>query len=121
MITALFVYGTLRPGDVRWPLLAPFVIDDGVSDTVAGAVFDTGLDYPAATFDGAGRIHGVTYRLAEATLEQCLAELDREEATVGGQYRRVAVRTERGIDAWAYEYGRGLDLTRIASGDWFDR
>ena len=121
MITELFVYGTLRPGDVRWKLLSPYVIGDGVSDTVAGSVFDTGLDYPAAIFDGSGTVHGMAYRLAEATIRQCLAELDHEEDTVGGEYRRVVVRTGRGLDAWAYEYGRGLALTRIDSGDWFDR
>ena len=34
----LFVYGTLRPGDVRWPFLEPFVADAGVADTVGGRV-----------------------------------------------------------------------------------
>ena len=33
----MFVYGTLRPGDVRWRFLAPFV-DDGWSDTVPDRV-----------------------------------------------------------------------------------
>src|SRR5690606_16989747 len=43
VISHLFVYGTLRPGDVRWPMLAPWVVDDGRDDTVAGLLFDTGL------------------------------------------------------------------------------
>ena len=48
--THLFVYGTLRPGEVRWHHLQPYVVDDGVDDTAAGHLFDTGLGYPAALF-----------------------------------------------------------------------
>ena len=51
MIDHVFVYGTLRPGDVRWSFLEPFVTDDGAADSVVGSLFDTGEDYPAATFD----------------------------------------------------------------------
>jgi gamma-glutamylcyclotransferase (GGCT)/AIG2-like uncharacterized protein YtfP len=36
-------------------------------------------------------------------------------------YRRVALRTERGIAAWGYEYGSGLELRPIPSGDWLAR
>ena len=39
----LFVYGTLRPGDVRWPILEDYVAGDGTADTTAGEVFDTHL------------------------------------------------------------------------------
>jgi gamma-glutamylcyclotransferase (GGCT)/AIG2-like uncharacterized protein YtfP len=46
--------------------------------------------------------------------------LDAEEGTVGGLYRRVVVTTGRGVAAYAYEYGAGLDLVEIESGDWFD-
>src|SRR6185295_7476071 len=62
-IAHLFVYGTLRPGDVRWPLLAPYVADDGVPDSVDGRVYDTGRGYPAAVFDESGTIVGRTYTL----------------------------------------------------------
>lgn len=120
-ITHLFVYGTLRPGDARWHFLAPFVVDDGWPDTTAGSVYDTGLDYPAAVFSENGTVHGHTYALLGDSIGRCLEVLDREEDTVGGEYRRVAIRTGRGVLAWAYEYGAGLDLTRIDSGDWFDR
>ena len=117
----LFVYGTLRPGDVRWPMLEPFVADDGVDDAVPGEVFDTGLDYPAAIFGPTGTVRGRTYALRADRLEVALAVLDEEEDTVAGLYRRVRVTTARGHTAWAYAYGRGLDLTPIPSGDWFDR
>lgn len=125
----LFVYGTLLPGDVRWGLLAPFVVDEGVDDHVPGALFDTGLDYPAATFqpdpepsdrraEPAAVVLGRTFALLDASLERALDVLDREEDLVLGLYRRVVVMTGRGIRAWAYAYGTGLELTPIPSGDW---
>jgi gamma-glutamylcyclotransferase (GGCT)/AIG2-like uncharacterized protein YtfP len=117
----LFVYGTLRPGDVRWALLQRFVDDEGVDDTAAGLVFDTGLDYPAAVFGEGGKIRGRTYRLKADIVAEALAVLDEEEDTVAGLYRRVRVTTAAGIEAWAYAYGDGLELTPIPSGDWFDR
>lgn len=117
----LFVYGTLRPGDVRWPLLQRYVDDEGVDDTAAGQVFDTGLDYPAAVFGDGGLIRGRTYRLNSELLTEALAVLDDEEDTVAGLYRRVRVVTGNGVDAWAYAYGEGLELTPIPSGDWFER
>lgn len=119
----MFVYGTLRAGDVRWQFLEPFVVDEGWADTVGGRLFDTGLDYPAAVFasrvDSSVRIVGQTHALLTGSLARCLDALDRVEDTVGGRYRRVVVTTGRGIHAYAYEYGSDLDLTPIESGDWF--
>jgi gamma-glutamylcyclotransferase (GGCT)/AIG2-like uncharacterized protein YtfP len=112
------VYGTLRPGDVRWHILEPFVIGEGSPDTVSGELFDTGLDYPAAIFGHAGTIHGLAYELHVASQARCLAVLDHVEDTVEGLYRRVEVTTHTGLAAWSYEYGAGLQLTPIPSGDW---
>lgn len=117
----LFVYGTLRPGDVRWPMLAPWVVDDGFADTVRGQLYDTRLDYPAAVFGGAGMVIGQTFRLRPETVAEALELIDDEEDTVLGLYRRVEVDTASGVRAWAYQYGTGLDLTPITSGDWFAR
>lgn len=119
----LFVYGTLLPGDVRWPLLQQFVVDDGTADAVHGLLFDTGLDYPAAIFDvnEPSTVQGRRYQLRPDTYEEALRRLDVEEDTVLGLYRRVAVLTLSGVTAWAYAYGTGLDLTPIPSGDWFNR
>ncbi len=117
----LFVYGTLRPGDVRWHHLSPFVAGEGHADTAVGRLYDTGLGYPAAVFGGDGAIVGRTYPLAESTISACLRVLDDEEGTVAGLYRRVRITTRRGATAWAYEYGGGLTLTPIESGDWSRR
>ncbi len=118
MTRHVFVYGTLRPGDVRWHLLEPFTLDAGMTDSVPGELFDTGLDYPAAVFGPRSTIHGHTFALLETSLDHAIATLDEVEDVVGGEYSRVLVRTNRGIDAWAYQYGSGLDLTPIPSGDW---
>jgi len=120
-VTHLFVYGTLRRGDVRWHFLEPFVVDDGNDDTVAGDVYDTGCDYPAAIFRTSGTIHGRAYELVQATRQRCLEILDEVEGVVDGDYRRVEITTSAGVRCWAYEYGSGLDLTLIESGDWFRR
>jgi gamma-glutamylcyclotransferase (GGCT)/AIG2-like uncharacterized protein YtfP len=134
-ITHLFVYGTLRPGDVRWSFLQPFVVGEGIADEVDGELYDTGLDYPAASFGGTGRIVGQTFELVIDILDHALGVLDEVEATGDRLYRRVAIRTRSGRDAWAYEYGGrlpdrsggpsqrdgGRSLTPIASGDWFVR
>ena len=117
----LFVYGTLRPGDCRWELLEPYVSDSGIGDTVAGTLYDTGLDYPAAVFGGSTLIRGIHFGLSEGTREEALRELDIVEDTVDGLYRRVRVVTSGGTEVWAYEYGDGLELTVIPSGDWFAR
>ena len=120
-ISHLFVYGTLQPGDVRWPILAPCVADAGVADSVAGRVYDTGRGYPAAIFGADGTIVGRTYRLRADRLDAALAVLDEEESSVPGGYTRVIVTTEAGTEAWAYEYGEGLELTVIPTGNWLDR
>jgi len=119
VIRHVFVYGTLRPGDVRWHHLAPFVVDDGMADSVPGQLFDTGLDYPAALFGRNGTVIGHTCALLDASVERALDVLDDIEGVVEGEYSRVTVRTELGIDAWAYTSGTGLTLTPIPSGDWF--
>jgi gamma-glutamylcyclotransferase (GGCT)/AIG2-like uncharacterized protein YtfP len=127
----LFVYGTLRPGESRWRHLQPYVVDDGFADTATGRLFDTGQGYPAALFapDRAVEapvtldqvIHGHTFGLLEASLAQALDHLDAVEGAVRGLYRRIVVETAAGVRAFAYEYGGGLDLAPIASGDWLRR
>jgi gamma-glutamylcyclotransferase (GGCT)/AIG2-like uncharacterized protein YtfP len=118
VITHLFVYGTLRPGEVRWPHLAPFVIDEGHDDSTAGALFDTGHGYPAARFDRPGSIRGRIYSLHEEHLDECLLLLDEVEGAVLDLFSRVVVTTSTGLDAWAYEYCGATSFPEIASGEW---
>lgn len=117
----LFVYGTLLPGEVRWSLLEPYVLDRGAPDSAGGTLYDTGLDYPAAVFGGGATILGRTFAIDPDVHSECLDHLDAVEGTVGGLYRRVVVCTAAGVEAWGYQYGGGLDLTPIPSGDWINR
>ena len=108
----LFVYGTTpRPGDVRWSFLEPFAADAGVDDTANGTLYDTGLEYPAAVFHGGGTIFGRTYASASRSARRDAGGARQEQDIVLGLYRRVEITTGRGVRAWAYEYGDGLELT----------
>ncbi len=118
MIASLFVYGTLRPGEQRWPFLAPYVADEGHDTTVSGALYNTGNDYPAARFDRAGTIHGRVYPLNLERLDEALALLDEVEGAVVDLFRRVAITTSTGIAAWAYEYCGETSFPAIESGNW---
>ena len=125
----VFVYGTLLPGEERWHILRPYVVDEGVADTVVGRLYDTGEGYPAATFgspadgeggESAGAVTGRVFKLRSDTLDEALAILDEVEDLVLGFYRRVAVTTAGGRRVWAYAYGAGLSLTPIDGGDWLE-
>jgi gamma-glutamylcyclotransferase (GGCT)/AIG2-like uncharacterized protein YtfP len=118
MITSLFVYGTLRPGQQRWPFLEPFVTDEGCDDAASGAVYDTGHGYPAARFDVTGTIHGRVYSLRRDRLDEALRLLDEVEGAVQDLFGRVAITTSAGVQAWAYEYLGDTPFARIPSGNW---
>lgn len=118
MITHLFVYGTLRPGQQRWPFLAPFVIDEGHDDSASGVLYDTGNDYPAARFDRPGTIRGRVYSLHPDRLDEALQLLDEVEGAVVDLFHRVPITTSTGNEAWAYEYCGDTQFVEITSGDW---
>jgi hypothetical protein len=46
-MTAVFVYGTFMPGELRWPLLEPFA-ESVRSATTSGRIWDTGREFPTA-------------------------------------------------------------------------
>jgi gamma-glutamylcyclotransferase (GGCT)/AIG2-like uncharacterized protein YtfP len=113
VLARLFVYGTLQTGHERWPHLAPFVTAR-TDATARGRLYDTGHDFPAATFggDGAHDIPGVVVDLDESRRDEALEAMDRIE---GFLYRRLVIETSIG-PAWSYEWmGRTDDLTAIRS------
>jgi gamma-glutamylcyclotransferase (GGCT)/AIG2-like uncharacterized protein YtfP len=118
MITHLFVYGTLRPGQQRWPFLEPLVTDEGHDESVVGTLYDTGHGYPAAKFDRLGTIFGRVYPLNLDRLDEGLKLLDEVEGAVIDLFRRVAITTSTGLEAWAYEYCGEPQFREIARGDW---
>lgn len=96
----VFVYGTLMPGEQRWPALAAYAVGEPVACTTRGRLFDTGRGYPAM-FDGDADVPGWLVRLADATLEEAVAALDGIEGTERGLYVRRRV-TVDGHPAWVY-------------------
>jgi gamma-glutamylcyclotransferase (GGCT)/AIG2-like uncharacterized protein YtfP len=118
MITHLFVYGTLRPGQQRWTFLEPLVTDEGRDESVAGTLYDTGHGYPAAKFDRPGTIFGRVYPLNLDRLDEGLKLLDEVEGAVIDLFRRVAITTSTGLEAWAYEYCGEPQFPEITRGDW---
>jgi gamma-glutamylcyclotransferase (GGCT)/AIG2-like uncharacterized protein YtfP len=118
VIAHLFVYGTLRPGQQRWPFLAPYVIDEGHDDSATGTLYDTEHGYPAARFDGRDQIYGRIYALRIDRLTEALELLDEVEGAVEDLFTRVTITTSSGRDAWAYQYSGDTQLHAIPSGNW---
>ncbi len=126
MTLNLFVYGTLRFGDVRWRFLEPYVVDEGEPDSAAGTLYDTGAGYPAVLFGTDDVVLGHRYSLLPDRRDDALATLDEVESAVTGLYHRIEITTASGHQAWAYQYGldtedASLALNPIPSGDWFQR
>ncbi len=115
----LFVYGTLMPGRLRWPALAPFATGWRPA-AVAGALYDSGNGWPVAAFgvdgdgDVDGHVPGVLVELDLARLAEALVLLDDVEDTATDLLRRVEVTTVDGATAWAYHFPHAHDgLQRI--------
>ncbi|MDH4170833.1 MAG: gamma-glutamylcyclotransferase [Acidimicrobiia bacterium] len=111
---AVFIYGTLLPGELRWPVLERYALSHRPA-VVDGALYDTGHGYPAAIFSEPGRIEGRVVVIDPRRLDEALDALDEVEAVDHGLYVRTVLETDHGR-AWSYEYRGGLDrLIRIGS------
>jgi gamma-glutamylcyclotransferase (GGCT)/AIG2-like uncharacterized protein YtfP len=105
-VRTVFVYGTLMPGRLRWPLVADRVVAHRPA-TVRGTLLDTGCGYPALVLPGAGTVHGWLLELDPDRAEGTLALLDEIE---GSGYHRVPVLVDDGSD------GGAPALTYVARG-----
>jgi gamma-glutamylcyclotransferase (GGCT)/AIG2-like uncharacterized protein YtfP len=120
----LFAYGTLLPGQLRWRFLQPLVVDDGAPCSVPGALFDTGLGYPAAVFTSAspaGAVSGRVFRFRADRVDQALAEIDEVERVADEAYRRVRIDIDDHGPVWAYEYVGRHRFPRIDGGSWVEQ
>jgi gamma-glutamylcyclotransferase (GGCT)/AIG2-like uncharacterized protein YtfP len=111
----VFVYGTLMPGESRWPLLLPFAAEWEPA-TAPGGLWDTANGYPAARFDDlAGEVPGYVVVLDARRATDALGLLDRVEGE-GVLFRRVTVTTSAG-PAMGYEWlGPTGGLVRLPDG-----
>ncbi len=109
----LFVYGTLMPGRLRWPILAPFA-DDHRPAVVSGRLYDSGNGWPVAVFGTDGEVPGVLVELDPELVDVALPILDDVEDTATDLLRRIEVVTADGERAWAYHCTQAVDgLTPI--------
>ena len=114
--TRVFVYGTLMPGQSRWPVLEPYATEWAPA-TAAGRLWDTGSGYPAVRFDHGGEpVPGVLVTLAPDGAADAIARLDAIEAE-GVLYRRVDVETSGG-PAVSYEWIGPTDGLAPLTGGW---
>ena len=112
--SALFVYGSSMPGMSRYDVIGRYVVRSA-RDTVQGSLYDSGLGYPLARFDGGGVVRGFVLWLDPSTAEQALTDMTRVEA---GLFSPVTVRTATGVTATAYQWIGGTDgFPRIDSWD----
>lgn len=128
---AVFVYGTLKYGEINHVLLAPYVRSIERA-SVRGVLYDAG-DFPALV-EGEKDVHGQIIRVAAHTLPHLLAVLDRLEGydpedEEHSLYRRrvIDVALDGGAiePAFAYFYNSAHPtmpppamMIRLESGEW---
>ncbi|HEX6870565.1 MAG TPA: gamma-glutamylcyclotransferase family protein [Micromonosporaceae bacterium] len=109
--TWFFVYGSTMPGQSRYYLIEDYVAET-VRASVAGRLYDTGADYPAAKFGGGqGTIEGYLLRLRPDRASEAKRTFTEIEA---GLFEPVQVQTANGVSATAYEFIGPVDgMTRL--------
>lgn len=101
----LFVYGTLKPGFSRWPILEP-LLEPGaavVDDQVEGRLWDTPWGWPALTA-GSDVVRGVLVQLRTGGVDDALVLLDEVECVEDGLFERVETVTRSGLRCWVYRW-----------------
>ncbi len=89
----LFVYGSLKPGESRWPLIADLVEVVGPA-TAHGRIVATPMGWPAATFSGAGIVHGLLLRARGPVAARELWQVSDRLEDAGRLFIRRIIRVE---------------------------
>lgn len=110
MTTKLFVYGTLKPGHGRWPILIPHLEPGApfVDDEVDGRLWATPWGWPALTA-GTETVRGVLVELWRDGIDAALAELDAVEGVGSGLFKREEIVTRSGATCWVYVWPNPTD------------
>lgn len=106
-VRSIFVYGTLKRGQINDHLLASYALTIREA-TIDGLLYDVG-EFPAL-IDGHGKVHGEVVAVEPALLSHVLAVLDRLEDFVQNEpessmYLRRVVHAEtasQSVNAYAY-------------------
>lgn len=98
----VFVYGTLRPGESRWPSITALV-DHHEPTSLQGHRFDTGYGFPALVLDHpqATDVDGWLLHPRQGTHHDLMRQLDLIEGHPD-LYARHLVRVDDGRLAWTY-------------------
>lgn len=115
----LFVYGTLKPGRERWPLLEPHLDPSApvVDDAVDGRLWATPWGWPALT-PGPGTVPGVVVSLASSGLDRALDALDEVEGVGSGLFVRELEVAHSGTECWVYVWPNSTDGFEPVDGAW---
>jgi gamma-glutamylcyclotransferase (GGCT)/AIG2-like uncharacterized protein YtfP len=127
-LDAFFVYGTLRPGQWNFRLIAPLVVETVPATLHDHVLYGRRLPFPYAV-PGPGRVFGDVLRVDLGSMPEALRILDALEGYAGegkpNHYVRRPVRvvTGRGaLLAWVYLAGMGASRLSpsqvIRTGDW---
>lgn len=110
MTTKLFVYGSLKPGHSRWPILEAHVEPGApvVDDVVEGRLWGTPWGWPALTA-GSQTVRGVVVELRNDRVHAALDELDAVEGVGIGLFERVEAVTSSGVSCWVYVWPNPTD------------
>jgi gamma-glutamylcyclotransferase (GGCT)/AIG2-like uncharacterized protein YtfP len=125
----VFVYGTLKPGEVNYPAYCADKVESTTPAWVTGQLFDLSLGYPAMTQER-GKVFGYLLTFADEVVLEHLDSLEgyhpqRPESENEYYRQAVAVTDTSGKslgEAWAYfmtpEKVKQLQGVFIPSGEW---
>lgn len=136
-ITRVFVYGTLKPGEVNHKICEGYVVDSQPA-IAQGKLYHLPFGYPAMTLTGTDAIHGFILSFVDVEILNILDEFEQHEPEVftrfapeqslaANQYQRelikVSIPKSSSVEtAWGYvmtsEQIRRLSGIPVANGHW---
>ncbi len=119
----LFAYGSLQPGESRWPLIAELVDVVGPA-TTRGRLVSTPMGWPAAAFGGDSQVHGTLLRPRGAAAARELWRITDLVEDAGRLFVRRVIPVRWGSEvtwatAYAWNWARGAPPgEQVPDGRW---